>query len=376
MRGLLALLVIFGLQLSTSSSVVLANDPCGTNGININGKGAAFPTELMLVWGTAYCQTTPSVRVAYESYNSNGAARGLFDATPAHMYAGVGEPAKDLGYFTGEPRKLAQINQVPVALTAVAYVYNVRDSSGSLITPLNIRINELRQAFGTTTVPNWNDNLTVLSNPTMAARLPAIPMNVACRPDREDIDIQALHNAFMLATNSTITSPQLGAGCTTSKTRLATDQDVKTWLAAGNGRIGIVDYRFALQQSLPMLAICRGTPQNRATYRCVSPNESTIQVAANTEIFNPLPVWPENRDWYPAVGYTWIIFRKDLTSNTDKANIAALTRFLFWALGTQESLSRQQNYIPLPSNTKLFALGQLCIVQIDGARVITAGCPN
>ncbi|NJM06061.1 hypothetical protein HC891_07455 [Candidatus Gracilibacteria bacterium] len=257
MRGLLAMLTIFCLQLGAPSGTIAANEPCGTDGVSMKGQGSAYPTALLIVWSDAYCQTTPTVKIDYNAHNSNGGARGLFAERTPFTFAGIGEPASSLGFFTGEPRKLNQIAQIPTSLTAVAYVYNLKNEKGEPFRPVNIRINELRQAFGTNQPPNWNDNVTALSNPSIARALPAIPMTVACRPDRADNDLQALHNAFMLATNTTIASPQLGAGCTIAKTRLATDEEVKTWVNGSNGRIGIVDYRYAVQYQMPMLAICR-----------------------------------------------------------------------------------------------------------------------
>jgi phosphate transport system substrate-binding protein len=314
--------------------LVLVLAPAGTAvaAITINGAGATFPYPLYSRWAAEYKSRT-GVQVNYQPIGSGGGIAAIKAGTV--LFGGSDAP------LSASELAAAKLVQFPTCVGGVVPIVNlpgVGNGKLRLTGPVlaKIFLGEIKR---------WNDPAIKNLNPGLS--LPSSTIYVVHRSD---------------ASGTTwIFTHYLSAVSSTWKSKVGADKSVK-WpvgiggkgnegvtalVKAAKGRIGYVEYAYALQSRVPWAQM-----KNKAGY-WVQPSLSSFAAAAAGATwsakngFATILVNASGAKSWPIAGASFVLTRK---STSDYTTARAMYKFWYWAYtnSTARSLAAKLHYVSMP----------------------------
>ncbi len=336
-------------QPATSSSGGVSANPASGGAVSLIGAGSTFVNPFFSQAFSQYSKDHPNVRVNYQSIGSGGGIKQFTAKT-------VDFGASDVPMKTEELAAAQQANgnviQIPVALGAVAIVYNLPEiKSGLKLTPDAIA------GIFLGNITKWND-------PAIAGNNPDLTL-----PDQ---DIAVVHRSDGSGTSYIFTdylaniSPDWKQGPGTGKEVAwpvgvggKGNEGVAAQVQQALGGIGYVELAYAEQAKLTYADI-----QNKDG-RFVKPTLDATTVAAgqfpeiSPEQFSIVNA--PGAQSYPIAGYVWgILWEK----YPDQQKGKELTTLMDWIVtDAQNQFATALTYAPLPEQVRKLATDSIAKVQ-------------
>ncbi len=336
-------------QPATSSSGGVSANPASGGAVSLIGAGSTFVNPFFSQAFSQYSKDHPNVRVNYQSIGSGGGIKQFTAKT-------VDFGASDVPMKTEELAAAQQANgnviQIPVALGAVAIVYNLPEiKSGLKLTPDAIA------GIFLGNITKWND-------PAIAGNNPDLTL-----PDQ---DIAVVHRSDGSGTSYIFTdylaniSPDWKQGPGTGKEVAwpvgvggKGNEGVAAQVQQAPGGIGYVELAYAEQAKLTYADI-----QNKDG-RFVKPTLDATTVAAgqfpeiSPEQFSIVNA--PGAQSYPIAGYVWgILWEK----YPDQQKGKELTTLMDWIVtDAQNQFATALTYAPLPEQVRKLATDSIAKVQ-------------
>lgn len=300
--------------------------------MTLNGAGASFPAPVYQAWTYTYSQSTPGVKVNYQSLGSGAGINQIKAATVD--FAGSDNP------LTLEEQTAAGLTQFPMLTGGVVVIVNVP----------GVKNNELKLDQPTLAgiflgkITSWDDPAIKALNPGL--KLPRMTITVVRRAD-------ASGTTFIFTNYLTKISKEWAdqVGC---------DASVKWPVGIGGqknpgvcnnvakirGSIGYTEYTYAIEAKLNTVVL-----KNQAG-KFIEPSADSFSASAANADWSNAPGFymvltdqPGETSW-PLTGVTYILLRKD----ADAAKFAALKKYFNWCFTTGASAAQKLHYVPIPPN--------------------------
>ncbi len=301
--------------------------------MTMNGAGATFPYPIYSKWFDEYAKVDPSVRFNYQSIGSGGGQKQI-SAQTVDFGASDGPMSDD--NLSKAPGKILHI---PTVAGADVVAYNL---------PGDPRLKldgDAIAAIFLGTVTKWND-------PKITALNPGITL-----PDQE---IVVVHRSDGSGTTY-IWTDYLSKVSPEWKTKVGTNTAVNWPVGLGGkgnegvagqikqtpGALGYVELIYAKQNKISFADI------KNSAGEFVSPTLESITAAISTaqipDDFRFSMTNPPGKDSYPIAGTTWLLVYQE---QKDAAKGKKMVEFLKWALTKGESMARDLDYAPLPTELR------------------------
>lgn len=321
---------------------------------SLRGSGATSPASLYAVWIDAYKKSVPTVVISYQAVGSGQGQRDFVDYQTDFGATDAAISAQRV--LTQAPDTL----HIPVALLAVVPTYNLPEAPGlrfSGETLVDIYLGQITR---------WDDPSIAADNP--GVKLPPTRITVVARSD--PAGATAIWTDY-LSKISFDWRKDIGAGLAVrwpAGVTASGNSGVARRVALTNGAIGYVERAFAVAQGMPLPAI------KNAAGNYTPPVPEAIAAAATGvslpgNLVASLANSP-NAGAYPIVGYTYFLVRQN--TYTDLAKAQALTDFIYWGLTEGGGAVTSLGFVPLSSQLREAAIGQLEKVRVRGERVFEA----
>lgn len=325
------------------------SNPAGGGTVSLTGAGSTFVNPFFSQAFSQYSKDHPNVRVNYQSIGSGGGIKQFTAKT-------VDFGASDVPMKTEELAAAQQANgnviQIPVALGAVAIVYNLPGvKSGLKLSP------EAIAGIFLGKITKWND-------PAIAGKNPDLNL-----PDQ---DIAVVHRSDGSGTTYIFTdylasiSPEWKQGPGTGKEVAwpvgvggKGNEGVAAQVQQAPGGIGYVELAYANQAELTHADI-----QNKDGQFITPTLDATTAAAEQFPEISPenfsIVNAPGARS-YPIAGYTWgFLWEK----YADQQKAKELTTLMGWVVtGAQNQFAAALTYAPLPEQVRKLATDSIAKVQ-------------
>jgi phosphate transport system substrate-binding protein len=317
--------------------------------IALTGAGSSFVNPFFSQTFAQYSQDHPNIKVNYQSIGSGG---GIKQFTAQTVDFGASDVPMNDEELAAAQQANGNVVQIPVALGAVAVIYNLPGvDSGLKLTPdalANIFLGRITK---------WN-------NPAIAEQNPDVEL-----PDQ---DIAVVHRSDGSGTTFIFTdylsniSPEWQQGPGTAKEVAwplgiggKGNEGVAAQVQQTPGSIGYVELAYALEAKLTHADL-----QNKDG-QFVGPSlEATTAAAAGIPDVSPTNysiVNAPGAESYPIVGYTWAFLWEQYA---DAQKATALTELMTWVVtDAQNQFAEQLNYAPLPDPVRTRATDNITTVQ-------------
>jgi phosphate transport system substrate-binding protein len=329
--------------------------------ITLNGAGSSFDNPLFSKAFSEYTNTTPSVRVNYQSVGSGAGIKQLTEKTVD--FGATDAPMTDEQLQTaGGPDAVVH---VPVTLGAVAIAYNLP----SLPQPLRLDGPTLGKLF-LGTIANWNDPAIAALN--SGVTLPDTPVAIVHRSDGSGTT-----NIFTtyLASVADDWNNQVGVGLSVNwpvGIGAKGSEGVAGQVKQIEGGITYVEQAYADQNGLATAAVqnSAGTfvpPSAAGATACAAaaapnlPADLRIMIAGCTG---------DDAAIYPISGFSWVVLDKE---QADAARGQALVNVLDWLIHDGQQYGKDLSYAPLPQQVVDRAGQALGTVTANGQPLLQSG---
>jgi phosphate transport system substrate-binding protein len=301
--------------------------------LTINGAGATFPYPIYSKWFDEYARVDPSVRFNYQSIGSGGGQKQIIAQT-VDFGASDGPMSDD--NLSKAPGKILHI---PTVAGADVVAYNL---------PGNPKLKldgETVAAIFLGTVTKWND-----------PKITALNSGVSL-PDQE---IVVVHRSDGSGTTY-IWTDYLSKVSPEWKQKVGTNTAVNWPVGLGGkgnegvagqikqtpGALGYVELIYAKQNKISFADV------KNSAGEFVSPTLESVTAAMGTaqipDDFRFSITNAPGKDSYPIAGATWLLVYQD---QQDAAKGKKTVEFLKWALTKGESMARDLDYAPLPTELR------------------------
>jgi len=335
-RGMLALggAALMGLILATPNgrSGLGSGVAIGAGTITLQGSGATFPAPLYQKWFTEYNKAHPDIEINYQAL---GSGAGIKQFQQNLVDFGASDAA-----MTDE--EIAAVKQgvvlLPMTAGAIVLSYNLLNG------PSELKLSrEAYVGIFLGKITQWDDPAIAKSNP--GVRLPSLKIQPVVRSDGSGTTfvftshLSAVSDAWKNGPGAgkSVNFPAAVAG--------KGNAGVTALIKETPGAIGYVEYGYAMQTKIPMVAL-----QNKSGSYVKADLTSGKDALASVQLPANLRAWitdPTGAQSYPIVTYTWLLCYKKY-SDPDKA--AAIKSVVQYGLTQGQSFSVDLGYIPLPPN--------------------------
>jgi phosphate transport system substrate-binding protein len=301
--------------------------------MTINGAGATFPYPIYSKWFDEYARVDPSVRFNYQSIGSGGGQKQIIAQT-VDFGASDGPMSDDnLSKASGK------ILHIPTVAGADVVAYNLPGD------PKLKLDGETVAGIFLGTVTKWND-------PKITALNPGVSL-----PDQE---IVVVHRSDGSGTTY-IWTDYLSKVSPEWKQKVGTNTAVNWPVGLGGkgnegvagqikqtpGALGYVELIYAKQNKISFADV------KNSAGEFVSPTLESVTAAMGTaqipDDFRFSITNAPGKDSYPIAGATWLLVYQD---QRDAAKGKKVVEFLKWALTKGESMARDLDYAPLPTELR------------------------
>jgi phosphate transport system substrate-binding protein len=299
--------------------------------MTINGAGATFPYPIYSKWFDAYAKIDPSVRFNYQSIGSGGGQKQILAQT---VDFGASDGPMSDENLAKAPGKLLHI---PTVAGAVVITYNLPGAPTLKLDGATIADIYLGK------ITKWND-------PRIAA------MNSGTQLPNDDIVV--VHRSDGSGTTFIFTD-YLSKVSPEWKSKVGNNTSV-SWPTGLGGKgnegvsgqvkqtpnsIGYVELIYALQNKMPYADL------KNAAGNLVKPSLESVTAALATanipDDFRFSMTNAPGKDAYPICGATWLLVYEQ---QKDAAKGKKIVEFLKWAETDGESMAKDLDYAPLPTN--------------------------
>lgn len=298
----------------------------------LNGSGATFPAPLYQRWAAQFHKEHPTMAVNYQGIGSgagvNNFLKGLTDFC-----------ASDVAMSDPEIAKMKEgVIMIPATAGTIVFSYNLPE-----VPTLNLS----REAYVGILLGNitsWNDPIILKNNPSMQSLTNLPPITVVSRSDGSGTT--ALLTGHLAAISPEF-AQKVGIGRSVKwPVGLSGkgNDGVTALIKQTRGSFGYMEFGFAKNNQLPMVVL-----ENKAG-ELVAPSLTsgaaslaTIQLPQNLRDFAYDPI---GRDNYPITGFSWIILKKEYSSEKK----LAVQEFMKYALTTGQLIAPELGYLPLPAH--------------------------
>jgi phosphate transport system substrate-binding protein len=301
--------------------------------MTINGAGATFPYPIYSKWFDEYARVDPSVRFNYQSIGSGGGQKQIIAQT-VDFGASDGPMSDDnLSKASGK------ILHIPTVAGADVVAYNLPGD------PKLKLDGETVAAIFLGTVTKWNDPKITALNPGVS--LPYQEIVVVHRSDgsgttyiwTDYLSKVSPEWKQKVGTNTAVNWP-VGLGG-------KGNEGVAGQIKQTPGALGYVELIYAKQNKISFADI------KNSAGEFVSPTMESITAAMGTaqipdDFRFSITNAPGNGS-YPIAGATWLLVYQD---QRDAAKGKKVVEFLKWALTKGESMARDLDYAPLPTDLR------------------------
>ncbi|HEY1771026.1 MAG TPA: phosphate ABC transporter substrate-binding protein PstS [Chthoniobacterales bacterium] len=299
--------------------------------MTINGAGATFPYPIYSKWFDAYAKIDPSVRFNYQSIGSGGGQKQILAQT---VDFGASDGPMSDENLAKAPGKLLHI---PTVAGAVVITYNLPGAPTLKLDGATIADIYLGK------ITKWND-------PRIAA------MNSGTQLPNDDIVV--VHRSDGSGTTFIFTD-YLSKVSPEWKSKVGNNTSV-SWPTGLGGKgnegvsgqvkqtpnsIGYVELIYALQNKMPYADL------KNAAGNLVKPSLESVTAALATanipDDFRFSMTNAPGKEAYPICGATWLLVYEQ---QKDAAKGKKIVEFLKWAETDGESMAKDLDYAPLPTN--------------------------
>ncbi len=298
----------------------------------LNGAGASFPAPVYQNWTYTYSQSTPSVRVNYQSIGSGAGVNQIKARTVD--FAGTDDP------LTLEEQQKAGLLQFPMLTGGVVVIVNL---PGVRNARLKLNREVLADIF-LGKITRWDDPKLKAVNPSLT--LPGMRITVVRRADASGTSFIFTNYLSKISKEWT---EKVGAGSAVKWPVGIGGQKnpgVCNNVAKIRGSIGYTEYTYAVEANLSMAVL-----ENRAG-KFVEPSVKTFSASAVNADWKNAPGFymvltdqPGDESW-PITGVTYILIRKDCPKNVKDA----MRKYFEWCFTTGSTAAMKLNYVPIPGN--------------------------
>ncbi len=314
----------------------------------INAAGSSFAFPIYSKWFHAYGATHKSVQFNYQSIGSGGGIHQFQNKT-------VDFGASDVPMTPAEMAKApGKVFHIPTVLGAVCITYDLPGIKSSLyFTP------DVLADIYMAKITKWNDPRIVAENPHV--KMPNLPIILVTRSDSSGTN--AVFTEY-LGKVSPMFKKTVGVG------KIGRwpgglggkgNAGVTSLVEQNPGAIGYVELVYAASNHLPIAYV------KNAAGVYVKPSIASVVAAAATEA----PKMPSDfrvsitnapgKKAYPISSYTFIL----VYTKMPKAKGQAIVRFLDWAMGPGQRLTKALYYAPLPRSVEAKVRAKIKQIQFD-----------
>lgn len=298
----------------------------------LNGAGASFPAPVYQMWTYSYSESTPNIKINYQSIGSGSGLNQIKAATID--FAGSDNPLKP------EDLEKEGLIQFPMLTGGVVVIVNI---PGIPKGKLKLSQKVLAQIF-LGEITQWNNPEIQKLNPDL--KLPNLKVSVVRRSDGSG-------TTFIFTNYLSKISKEW-------KTKVGEGSSVNWPVGIGGqknpgvcnnvskiaGSIGYTEFTYAIESKIDMPIL------ENADGKFVSPSlESFMASAQNAPwlespgFYTILTQQPGAQSW-PITGVTYILMRKDLADNKKKE----LINYFNWCFKTGSKSALDLQYAPIPEN--------------------------
>lgn len=383
----LALAMVATIALPVGASTIPL-PPDGQPKVTVTGTGATFPFPLYNEWFSQFA--------AY--YNGAGDGGSAVTANVAFDYAAVGSGAGITAFnnnatdYGASDRVMTPTElgltpnggalSVPATLGADVLAYNLKlkTKAGKPAT-LKLTATLIGRIYNGL-ITRWNDPLIKAVNPGVV--LPSTKITPVRRSDGSGTTF--IFQSYLWTTSSIWrrilpSGPQQAfptgplaplGGKSLPGVGVPRNAGVAARVRSTKGAIGYVELSYALTGGLHTAKI-----RNRAGVYVAASSSTTSAAAAAAIGAVPAdlrilpPVNAAGKHSYPIVGYSFLLFYKDLGTHPGMTLTKAqmLIAYAYWAITTGQSYSSLLGYAPLPTSIRTKAIAQLHQVKFNGVTV-------
>lgn len=298
----------------------------------LNGAGASFPAPVYQNWTYTYSQSTPSVRVNYQSIGSGAGVNQIKAKTID--FAGTDDP------LTLEDQEKNGLLQFPMLTGGVVVIVNL---PGVKNAELNLSREALADIF-LGKITSWDDPKLKAANPSLT--LPRMRITVVRRADASGTSFIFTN---YLSKISKEWADKVGSGSAVKWPVGIGGQKnpgVCNNVARIRGSIGYTEYTYAVEAKIAMALL-----ENKAG-KFVEPSVKTFKTSAENADWKNAPGFymvltdqPGDESW-PVTGVTYILIRKDCKKEVRES----LVKYFEWCFTTGSTAAAKLNYVPIPEN--------------------------
>jgi len=352
LRYALVFTALIGLSFAASAGCGGCNGSGGTGG-RITAGGATFVDPIMQKWAAEYNKTS-KVEI---DYTAQGSGYGITQLTAKNIAFGCSDAPMKKNELEAANTAGGEVIHLPVAIGAVAVVFNVPG-----VTELKLTGDVLAGIY-LRTITKWNDPAIAALNAGVA--LPDLAIVPVTRSDKSGTTnvfteyLSKVNPEFkkIVGTSTQPTWPQGGVGQNGSG-------GIASHVKANSGCIGYCELSFAKTNSLSVVTL-----KNKMG-AFVKPEAEGVSAAADAAANDKPTAEPytlheltfsltntDGEKAYPIVGVSYaIVFAKPPADKGGKL-VAA---FLKWAVTDGQKFAVEENYAPLPE-----ALQKKCVARIE-----------
>ena len=326
-------------------ALAVAVGGCGGGGSGsvprVSAGGATFVDPLMQKWAGEYRGT----KKAEIDYVATGSGAGITNVTQKNIDFGCSDAPMNAKELEAAKAAGGEVLHVPVAIGAVAVVYNldgVKDLklSGEVLAEIYLR-----------KVTKWNDPKVAALNPGVA--LPAADITPVCRAESSGTtniftEYLSKRSPEFAKSPGTSKSPKWPEGVAAKKENAGIADFVK----GTPHTIGYVELAFAKTNNLPYATVVNkaGKPVAPDAASVTAAVDAAMKVPQEKEPYKLHPLAFSFTDAagdaaYPIVGASYaMLFKKQ---PKDKGPV--IVEFLKWAVSDGQKLAADLHYAPLPA---------------------------
>ncbi|MEN9205714.1 MAG: phosphate ABC transporter substrate-binding protein PstS [Thermostichales cyanobacterium DRC_bins_46] len=327
---------------AVAAVVTLGTTSAQAQTIQISGAGATFPAPLFQRWFDAYNRTVNSnVQVSYQSVGSGAGLEQYINGTVDFGASeGPMNPQNNRSRYENFKAKFGyEPLQLPLGGGAIEFAYNIPGIGDQEL----ILKRETYCGIVTGEITSWDDIRIKAQNPSIAQKLPRLPITWVHRSDGSG-------TTFVFTNHIRTVCPNWKAGFGTSVEwpvgiGAQGNEGVAATILQEPGAIGYVNQAYAELENM-----------NTARLENKAGNIVAYSVEGATSALNaPIPddfallvPDPEGPNDYPIVGLFWVMLYREYP---DQAKLDALRDVLKWTQGPEgQAITKELLYIPMPAS--------------------------
>jgi len=300
--------------------------------IQLQGAGATFPAPLYKKWLEEYHKRRPEVLLSYDAIGSG-------EGTKQFMAGAVDFGASDAALSDAQMAEVARgVQLVPAVAGSIVLAYNLEGLGGDLKLTREVYVNIFLGK-----IKRWDDLRLKRINPDL--KLPRSDIALIVRQDGSGTTFAFTNHLSAISEEWRDRGPGVGTLVDWPGNAMAArgNEGVAGRIKMSHGSIGYVEYGMARRTGLAMAWL-----ENKAG-QLIEPHGGSglatllhAEMPANLRIFFP---YPEGKDSYPIVTYSWVLLYKTY-DNPQKA--ATLKRYVKWCLTEGQEYNESLGFIRLP----------------------------